>query len=225
MRSPARLAELLETLSHATMHRMAYRNFGTHESLVTNHTVDAGGPTAGIRWYEIRNPGGERPGRRQPTVIYQQSTFAPDDGNHRWMGSIAQDRNGNMALGYSISSSTMFPSIAIHGRLAGDPLNTLGAEDIWLAGTGSQQNTFSRWGDYSSMVLDPADDCTFWYTQQYYQTTGSFDWNTRVGSFKYPSCTAGPTGTLRGTVTDGTNPIEDVIVTAGLSSTLDRRGR
>ncbi|MFY9549541.1 MAG: carboxypeptidase regulatory-like domain-containing protein [Thermoanaerobaculia bacterium] len=214
--------EKLETLSQATMFRLAYRNFGDHESLVTNQTVDSGGHVAGIRWYEIRNPGGTGPvgsGGGSPPVIYQQGTFAPDS-NHRWMGSIAQDRNGNMALGYSISSSTMFPSIAITGRLAGDPLGQMGGEDVFLAGTGSQVNTVSRWGDYSSMTLDPTDDCTFWYVSEYYQATGSFDWHTRIASFKFPSCTAGPTGTLQGTVTDGTNPLAGVKVTAGLSQTL-----
>ena len=210
--------ELLETLSHVLMFRGAYRNFGTHEAIVANHTVDAGDGQAAIRWYEIRNPGGDAPGGANPIVIHQQSTFAPD-ANHRWMGSMAQDHNGNIALGYSISSEEMFPSIAITGRLATDPLNTMGAEDIWLAGTGSQVNTLSRWGDYSSMSVDPVDDCTFWYTQQYYQVTGSFDWNTRIGSFKYPGCSIGPTGTIAGTVTDGTNPIAGAIVTAGLSST------
>jgi Carboxypeptidase regulatory-like domain/S-layer homology domain len=217
--------ELLETLSQATMFRLAYRNFGDHESLVTNQTVDAGGQIAGIRWYEIRNPGGTAPppignGGGSPVEIYQQGTFAPDDGNHRWMGSIAQDRNGNMALGYSISSETMHPSIAITGRLAGDPPGQMGAEDIFLAGTGSQVDTSSRWGDYTFMAVDPADDCTFWYTNQYYQNTGSFDWNTRIASFKFPSCTAGPTGTLEGTVTDGVNPIEGVKVAAGLNQTV-----
>ncbi len=211
--------ELLETLSQATMFRLAYRNFGDHEALVTNHTVDAGGDQAAVRWYEIRNPGGTGPsGGGNPPVIFQQGTFAPD-ANHRWMGSIAMDRNGNIALGYSVSSSEMHPSIAITGRLAGDPLNQLGAEDIFLAGTGSQVNTSSRWGDYSDMTVDPTDDCTFWFTSEYYQTTGSFDWNTRIASFKFPSCTAGPTGTLSGTVTDGTNPLSGVTVTAGLSST------
>ena len=212
--------ELLETLSHATMNRLAYRNFVDHESLVVNHTVAVDGAAA-IRWYELQIPGETVPqgGATNPWVVHQQSTFAPDS-NWRWMGSIAQDRNGNMALGYSISSDEMFPSIAITGRLATDPLNTMGAEDIWLAGTGSQIDTFSRWGDYSSMNVDPVDDCTFWYTQEYYQATGSFDWNTRVGSFKYPGCTAGPSGTIEGTVTDGSNPLEGATVAAGAASTL-----
>ncbi|RPI22538.1 MAG: carboxypeptidase regulatory-like domain-containing protein, partial [Actinobacteria bacterium] len=219
--------ELLETLSQATMFRLAYRNFGDHESLVTNHTVDAGGEIAGIRWYEIRNPGGTALGNggATPPLIHQQGTFAPDS-NYRWMGSIAQDANGNMALGYSISSESMYPSIAITGRLEGDPLGEMGAEDIFLAGTGSQIDTVSRWGDYSSMSVDPLDDCTFWYTQQYYQETGNFDWNTRVASFKYPGCLAPGTGTISGTVTDGTNPIAGAKVTAGSgAATTDASGQ
>jgi Carboxypeptidase regulatory-like domain/S-layer homology domain len=215
--------ELLETLANATMWRMGYRNFGDHESLVVNHTVDAGGQIAGIRWYEIRNPGGTAPvgnGAPNPVVVYQQQTYAPDDGNFRWMGSIAMDHNGNLALGYSISSSEMHPSIAITGRLATDPLNLMGDENIFLAGTGSQVDSFSRWGDYSNMTVDPVDDCTFWYTQEYYQDNSSFDFKTRIASFKFPSCSIGPTGTIAGTVTDGTNPLAGVKVTADLAQTL-----
>ena len=207
------------------MFRAGYRNFGDHESLVVNQTVDAGGQIAGIRWYEIRNPGGTAPpaagnGAANPVEIYQQQTYAPDDGNHRWMGSIAMDHNGNMALGYSISSSEMHPSIAITGRLAGDPLNEMGDENIFFAGTGSQNDGTDRWGDYSNMTVDPVDDCTFWYTQEYYQTNSGFNFKTRIASFKFPSCSIGPTGTLSGTVTDGTNPLAGVKVTAGLSQTV-----
>ena len=220
--------ELLETLSHATMFRLAYRNFGTHESLVTNHTVgvgaaagEGGGNIAGIRWYELRIPSPETPrgGAANPWTVHQQQTYSPDS-NWRWMGSIAQDAQGNIALGYSISSSEMHPSIAIAGRLADDPLNQLGLEDIFLEGGGSQSDTFSRWGDYSSMTVDPVDDCTFWYTQEYCQEDCVFDWNTRIAAFKFPQCTVGDSGTIEGTVTDGTNPIEGAKVTAGAASDL-----
>ncbi len=215
--------ELLETLSQATMFRLAYRNFGTHQSLVTNHTVGVsaggGGNFAGVRWYELRIPGPEvGEGASNPWIVYQQQTYAPDS-NWRWMGSIAQDINGNIALGYSISSDAMHPSIAVAGRLASDPLNELGTEDIFLAGGGSQSDTSSRWGDYSSMNIDPSDDCTFWYTQEYCDAPCVFDWKTRIAAFKFPSCTTGPSGTLEGTVTDGTNPIEGANVTAGASGT------
>jgi Carboxypeptidase regulatory-like domain len=214
--------ELLETLSHATMHRLAYRNHGTHQSLVTNHTVAVegeGGNFAGIRWYELQIPGeAAADGLSNPWAVHQQQTYAPDE-NWRWMGSIAQDANGNIALGYSISSSEMHPSIAIAGRLSTAPLNELGTESIFLEGGGSQVNTASRWGDYSSMNIDPLDDCTFWYTQEYCQAECEFDWNTRVASFKFPSCTTGPRGTIEGTVTDGANPIEGANVLAGGSGT------
>jgi hypothetical protein len=110
------------------------------------------------------------------------------------MGSIAMDGNGNVAMGYSKSSATTYPSIAITGRLAGDPLGTMGAEDVWLAGGGSQFGSSSRWGDYSTMSIDPVDDCTFWYTQEYYQETGSFDFKTRVGSFRFPAAPPDPPG-------------------------------
>jgi uncharacterized repeat protein (TIGR01451 family) len=169
----------LDSLADRLMHRLAYRNFGDHESLVVNHSVgvDAG---SGIRWYEVQNPNGT------PTVV-QQSTFAPDS-SFRWMGSIAMDASGDMALGYSVSSDTIFPSISFTGRLAGDPANTMGAETSIIAGTGSQEFGLTRWGDYSAIQVDPVDDCTFWYTTEYMSTSGSFNWNTRIASFRFPSC-------------------------------------
>ena len=201
--------ELLETLSQDLMYPLPYRNFGDHEAILAAQTVGDGTGIAQVRWYEIRDPGGS-------PVAYQASTYAPDADTHRWMPSIAMDRQGNIALNYSRSSSTLHPQAAITGRLAGDPLNTMGAEDIWYAGAGSQDSSFSRWGDYTSIFLDPTDDCTFWGINEYYATTTSFDFKTRIGSFKFPSCTAGPTGTLEGTVTDGTNPIAGVKVVAGI---------
>ena len=128
------------------------------------------------------------------------------------MGSMAMDGNGNIALGYSKSSATAYPSIAVTGRLAGDPLGTMGAEDVFVAGGGSQVNSSSRWGDYSTMSIDPVDDCTFWYTQQYYAETASFDFKTRIGAFRFASCTN--TAALEGTVTDGSSPIAGATVTA-----------
>ena len=104
------------------------------------------------------------------------------------MGSIAQDKQGNMALGYSVSSSSVFPSIRYTGRLVTDAANTMQAEATMQAGTGSQNGRLERWGDYSGMSIDPTDDCTFWYTTEYLKATGSFNWSTRVGSFKFPSC-------------------------------------
>ncbi len=193
-------SELLEDLGGRLMYRLAYRNFGDHESLVTNFTVNAAAPgsQAAVRWCEVRDP-------NAVPVLYQEGTYAPD-ASHRFMGSIAMDAVGNIALGYSKSDATMYPSLAVAGRLAEDTPGTLGAEDVFFSGTGSQTDTGSRWGDYSAMSVDPTDDCTFWFTGEYYQTTGSYDWHTRVASFRFPSCTTGPTGILEGVVTDGANP-------------------
>ena len=170
------------------LHRLAYRNFGTHESLVVNHSVDVDSTTAvraGVRWYELRNP------NSSPT-IHQQGTYSPDTTN-RWMGSIAQDAQGNMALGYSAASGTVYPGIRYTGRLVSDALGQMPQGEVTLInGTGSQTGTASRWGDYSMMAVDPADDCTFWYTTEYIATTGGAPWVTRIGSFKFPGCAAGP---------------------------------
>ncbi len=186
---------LLDSLSFFTMHRAVYRNFGDHQAVFVNNSVDVGGDRAGIRWAELRDV--ETPA---PTV-FQAGTHGPDDGIHRWMGSIAVDVNGNVALGYSASSTTLFPSIRYAGRLAGDPAGTLPQTEQSLhEGTGSQTSP-NRWGDYSAMQVDDFDGCTFWYTTEYYETTGSFDWRTKIGSFKFPTCAIGPQGTVEGTVT------------------------
>jgi hypothetical protein len=179
----------LDSLADRLMYRLAYRNLGTKEALVVNHSVVAGS-SGGVRWYEIDNPGGT------PTVA-QQSTFAPDS-KYRWMGSIAMDHNGDMAMGYSVSSSTTFPSIAFTGRLASDPASTMQAESTIINGGGSQTGTLSRWGDYSAITVDPVDDCTFWYTTEYLKSSGTFNWSTRIANFKFSGCggTASPDYTL-----------------------------
>jgi hypothetical protein len=175
----------LDGLGDRLIFRLAYRNFGTHESLVANHAVDAGNPAgrAGVRWYELRSPG-------PAASIYQQGTYAPLDGIHRWMGSVAMDRVGDMALGYSASGNALFPSIRYVGRLVTDTLGTMPQGETTLhAGGGSQTHVSNRWGDYSDMTVDPSDDCTFWYTNEYYSATSAGNWRTRIGSFKLPSCT------------------------------------
>jgi hypothetical protein len=174
----------LDSLADRLMYRLAYRNFGSHESLVVNHSVTAGSG-GGVRWYEIQNPSGT------PTVA-QQSTFAPDS-NYRWMGSIATDQAGDMAVGYSVSSSSLNPTIRYTGRVPTDPSGTMEAEVNVVTGTGSQTTGLSRWGDYSAMQVDPVDDCTFWYTQEYIKTNGTFNWNTRIANFKFPTCGGTPT--------------------------------
>ena len=177
----------LEAISDRPMFRLAYRNFDDHESLIANHTVDADGAgTAGIRWYEIRNLSGS------PT-IYQQGTYSPNS-THRWMG-YTMDRKGNMMLGYSASSTSVFPSMRYTGRQVDDALGTMQTEVNMQTGGGSQtgcEGTSTaacfRWGDYSDMTVDPVDDCTFWFTSEYVQSNGIANWLTRVGSFKFPSC-------------------------------------
>src|SRR5437773_3510371 len=139
------------------------------------------------------------------------------------MDSMAQDKQENLALGFSGSSSSISPQIRYAGRLVTDPANTLAQGEAHLFdGTGSQSGTSNRWGDYSDMTVDPVDDCTFWYTQEYYSTTSSFNWRTRIGNFKFPNCIPGPQGTLTGTVTDaGTSaPIAGASVQAGAFSTI-----
>src|SRR5437867_8782235 len=161
---------------------LAYRNFGKYESVVTNQSVEALPAVAGIRWYEIRRVDGQY-------SVFQQGTYAPNDGVHRWMGSIAMDRDGNAALGYSVSNATtVFPGIRYTGRLQGDPLGQLPlGEAVLINGSGSQTGS-ARWGDYTSMNVDPADDCTVWYVNEYYQTTSAGGWQTRIGNFKLPGC-------------------------------------
>jgi uncharacterized repeat protein (TIGR01451 family) len=160
-----------------------------------------GNDHAGIRWYEIRDPGGT-------PAIYQQGTFAPDS-DHRWMGSIAMDGAGNIALGYSVSSGTTFPSIRYTGRLDGDSLGSMTqGEGVLMDGSGSQTSSSGRWGDYSMLAVDPTDDCTFWYTQEYYSATSSSGWKTRIGSFKFPTCPpGGPLADLSVTGTDSPDPV------------------
>ena len=174
---PPSASPLLEPISDRLMHRLAYRNMGSHEVLVGSHTVDVDGTDhAGVHWFEIRDPFG--------TPFMQQDAVWAPDSDHRWMGSIAMDKNGNIALGYSVSSLTTYPSIRYTGRLATDPLGAMRTEKTPFAGGGSQTGG-SRWGDYSSMNVDPTDDVTFWYTQEYYEVQDSNDWNTGIVSFAF----------------------------------------
>jgi hypothetical protein len=194
----------LDPLSDRLMFRLAYRNFGDHESLVLNHSVDVNGANlAGVRWYELRDPGGA-------PFIHQQGTHSPD-ADSRWMGSVAMDGAGDMALGYSVSSGAVFPSIRYAGRLASDPPGTLPqGEATLIGGGGSQLDGSGRWGDYSAMTVDPVDDCTFWYTNEYYAATSSRGWRTRIGSFSFSGCGGSSTPTLS---------IDDVTITEGNAGT------
>jgi hypothetical protein len=200
----------LDSLGDRLMMQLQYRNLNGTESLWVNHTVNAGTGASGIRWYEIRNPNGS-------PAIYQQGTYAPTDGAYRWMGSLAVDHNGNMALGYSASSAAIFPAIRYAGRLASDALGMLAQGETELrAGGGSQTggSAQGRWGDYSAMSVDPADDCTFWYTNEYYDTSGTA-WRTRIGSFKFPTCALVAQGILAGQVTNAASqPLPNALIQA-----------
>jgi subtilase family serine protease len=205
----------VDAMSDRMMYRLQYRNFGTHESLVVNQTVDADGTDhAGIRWYEIRNP------RFAPT-LYQQGTYAPD-ADHRWMGSAAMDAAGNVALGFSVSGTSTFPSVRYTGRLAGDAPGVMTQGEVEVAtGAGSQTHESGRWGDYSTMSVDPTDDCTFWYAQQYYGATTESSWQTRIATFSFPSC--GSSSTLPRVSVVATAPAREQGLTAG-SFTVSRTG-
>jgi hypothetical protein len=170
--------EKVDALADRVMFRLAYRNFGDHESLLVNHTVK-GGALAGVRWYEIRNP--------EAPFVYQQSTIVDPDVNY-WLGSVAMDKTGNIALGFSASSQSVFPSVYVTGRSASDPAGAMFGPLVIQNGAGVQYKSYHRWGDYSAMSVDPVDDCTLWYTNEYYATTGSFNWSTRIGSLKFNSC-------------------------------------
>ncbi|HLY98768.1 MAG TPA: hypothetical protein VKT33_06850 [Candidatus Angelobacter sp.] len=171
--------EKVDALSDRLSFRLAYRNFGDHESLVVNHTIE-GGALGAVRWYEIRNP-------QSTPAVFQQGTIV-DPNISFWLGSTAMDSAGNMAIGFSASGKALNPSVFAAGRATTDPLGTMSGPLILVTGTGVQETSFHRWGDYSSMAVDPGDDCTFWYTQEYYKTTGSFNWTTRIASFKFNSC-------------------------------------
>ncbi len=174
--------EGLDTLGDRMMYRFPIRHFADHDRAVLNHAVTNGGQVA-FRWYEVYDPAGA-------VTVNQQGTFAPDS-TYRWMASIAEDKNGDIGVGYSASDSTIHPAIRFTGRVPGDPLGSLESEASIVEGAGSQTSGLSRWGDYTAMVVDPSDDCTFWYVDQYQQTDGTFNWNTHIGSFAFNTCSGG----------------------------------
>jgi hypothetical protein len=187
-------AQKLDTLGDKIMTPVVYQNRSGAESLWASQTVllnYPNGPTA-VRWYQFNVTGGNFPA----TPVQQQSWNNGNDGLWRWMPSIAVDQNGNMAIGYSTSSTTQEPSIRYAGRLASDPLNNLGqGEAIMTVGGGHQTHSSGRWGDYSMTTIDPADNLTFWHTNEYYPVTSSANWFTRVGKFQFPVSTPTPTPT------------------------------
>lgn len=212
--APANCRMRLESLSNRPMHRLAYRRFGSREAMVFTHSVDVNatpatsttGARSGIRYYELSRslPGGA-------WTVADQATHAPADTVNRWMGSAALDAQGNLGVAFSISdSASTFPGISYAGRLFNQSGGLLEGEANAALGTRAQTSTGSRWGDYAAMSVDPADECTFWFTTEYYGTpappscSATTCWQTRIFTFKFPGCTT-PTstnGTLGGTVTD-----------------------
>ncbi len=191
----------LDAVSDRLMSGLAYRNFGGHEALVVNQTVTAdaaGNPPAGIRWYELDTSSAGA----NDWSLAQSGTYDPGDGTSRWMGSMAMDSSGDMALGYSLASTSMAPAIAYTGRKSSDTAGKMTEPETTLvAGMGVQQQTQNAWGGHSSMAIDPAGDCTFWYAGEYYEATGSYRWSTHLGAFKFGGCVSTVPGTVQGTVT------------------------
>ncbi len=186
----------LDSLGDRLMYRFAYYNDTStfpnpQQHWYVNFDVTASGGQDAVRWMEFATP--QTVVAPTALAIAQQGTFAPDT-NSRWMGSVARDQNNDVLVGYSESSSNMYPSIFIAGRTPADTLGTLENELSVVAGTGSQLGTSNRWGDYSAMTIDPVDNCTFWYTTEYYITTQSFDWSTRIASVKFSGCPPQATG-------------------------------
>ncbi len=168
----------LDPLREVIMFRLQYRNFGDHEALVGNLTTDVtGNDDAGVRWFELRKSGAGA------WDLHQEGTYAPD-GDSRWMGAVAMDGAGNIALGYNVSSSTTYPSLRYAGRLSSDPLGTLPQGEYNIV-SGTASNGSNRYGDYAAMSVDPVDDCTFWFTGQYNPAS---QWSTRVAAFRFDEC-------------------------------------
>ena len=194
---PTALSDKLESLADRLMYRLVYRNFSDHSTLLVSHSIVAG-TSGGVRWYEIHNP------ETTPT-LYQSGTFAPDS-QYRWMPSMAMDAKQNIAIGYSVSGTAagQYPSLVYAGRVPTDALGTLESEVVMKAGAGSQKSGVNRWGDYTSLTIDPTDDCTFWFTEEYEQATGGFNWSTAIGAFSFPGCAGGGTPDFSLTANPGT---------------------
>lgn len=166
--------QTLASIADRLMYRLQYRNFGDYQALVTNHTVNNGTGQAAIRWYELRKTAAN-------WTLYQQGTYAPADGNSRWMASIAMNATGDVALGYSVSGNSTYPSIRFTGRNVNDAPGTMTWEETSIFEGANSQTNINRWGDYSCMAVDPVNDYDFWFTNEY--TTGGWNWRTRIASF------------------------------------------
>ena len=216
----AGVTQTLDSLGDRLMYRFAIRHFADHDRAVLNHAV-ANGSQVAVRWYELYDPAGT-------VAVNQQGTFAPD-ATYRWMASIAEDQSGDIGLGYSASSSSINPAICFTGRVPSDPSGTMESEATILQGAGSQLGSFAyRWGDYTAMQVDPSDDCTFWYVDQYEPVNGTFNWSTNIASFIFNTCSPGPNFSLGAgpnaltisPASPGTSTIT-VVPTNGFSDSVD----
>ena len=231
--APATAASFLDAISDRLMYRLSYRNLGTSETLIANHTVNAAtNPAfrAGVRWYQLN--------RATPAAAFtigEQETWAPAGTDQRWMGSAANNFQGDVAVGFSVSSATVNPSVRYAARLGTDTPGTglIQGETSIVVGAGSQTSTSGRWGDYSDITVDPSDDCSFWYTQEYYSVSSepgnsTAPWKTRIAKFAPGPCATSPRGTISGTITNCQTglPIPNAFVTAtgGYSRGTDAAG-
>ena len=232
---PATPLDYLDRLSGRFMYRLGYRNQGTHESLVVSGTSTGSTSTpahGAVEWFEFRDPTTPPLTPLDPPTtptLFQNATYDPDS-SYRWMPSIAMDKDSNILLGYSKSSTSIKPGIYMAGRLSTDAVNTMGAEIEMKAGEGVQLGGGNRWGDYTAMTLDPIDQCTFYYTNEYLKTNGAFNWSTRIASYKFPTCASAANlwGTVTGTITSAETgaPIAGVRVALsnGYASASDHNG-
>lgn len=177
----------LDPLREILMNRIMYRNFGSYEAIVCSHVVDVnttlssgGSDLAGIRWYELRRTGGAT----GTWTIYQEGTYSPADGHHRWMPTIGLSASGNIGLAYNVSSSSIHPEIRYTGRKECDPLGVMTETEVQLV-DGTSPNNANRWGDYNAMGVDPSDGETFWFTATYNPATQA---RSRIGAFTIDPC-------------------------------------
>src|SRR5215472_9149925 len=206
-------AQLLDTLGDKIMTPLVYQNFGGTESLWADQTIVLNfpnGPTV-VRWYQLDVTGGTFPA----TPVQQQDWSNGNDGLWRFMPSVAVDQNGNTAIGYAVSDSSLLPGIRYAGRLVSDPPSNLGQGEATMFNGMGNQSGINRWGDYSRNNIDPSDGTSFWHINEYQAVNGSFNWHTRIGKFNFvgggtptptPTATPNPTSTPRGTPTPRPRP-------------------
>jgi hypothetical protein len=166
----------LDALQNIVMNQAQFRKFAGHNSAVFNWVVDTdggAGKLAGVRWVELRQAGDN-----QPWTLYQEGTYTAPDDRHAWCASIIMDGNGNIGMGYASLAGPDTPDPTNHrvsayytGRFDGDPLGTMTvSEELIAAGNGNIPGNFGRYGDYHSINIDPTDDATFWYINEYYNS-------------------------------------------------------